>query len=121
MTFTPGITTTAERGLVFALAGQNLYVVREPRPAIPAGPATPLYLGELDGKPCFATLIEDGAQPPEGSEPMAMRQLFGVLTDEEFAVAGRALGLTAWDRDHRFCGRCGSITGHFELWGTVCS
>ena len=22
---------------------------------------------------------------------------------------------------HRFCGRCGSITGHFELWGTVCS
>jgi NAD+ diphosphatase len=33
-----------------------------------------------------------------------------VLSDEDFGVAGRALGLTAWDRDHRFCGRCGSPT-----------
>jgi NAD+ diphosphatase len=111
VTFIPGITTTAERGLVFALAAQNLFVVRDPRIAIPEGLATPLYLGTLDGKPCFAKLIEEGgAPPPEGSEPVAMRQLFGTLTDEEFAVAGRALGLTAWDRDHRFCGRCGGAT-----------
>jgi NAD+ diphosphatase len=39
-----------------------------------------------------------------------LRQLFGALPDEAFAVAGRALGLTAWDRDHRFCGRCGGPT-----------
>ena len=45
-----------------------------------------------------------------GTEAMPLRQLFGTLTDEEFAVAGRALGLTAWDRDHRHCGRCGAAT-----------
>ena len=110
MTFIPGITTTAEQGLVFALAAQNLFVVRDSRIAIPTGSATPLYLGDLDGKPCFAKLIEDGDAVPEGSEPVAMRQLFGTISDEEFAVAGRALGLTAWDRDHRFCGRCGNPT-----------
>ena len=95
---------------MFALAGQNLYVVREPHIAIPTSLATPLVLGELDGKPCFAKLIEEGVAPPEGSEPVALRQLFGTLSDEEFAIAGRALGLTAWDRDHRFCGRCGNVT-----------
>jgi NAD+ diphosphatase len=110
VTFIPGITTTADRGLVFALAAQNLFVVREPRIAIPTDLATPLYLGELNGKPCFAKLVDEGTAPPEGSEPVALRQLFGALSDEEFAVAGRALGLTAWDRDHRFCGRCGGAT-----------
>ena len=108
MTFTPGITSAAERGLIFAIAGQNLYVVREPRIAIPEGPATPLYLGALDGVACFAQLVEDDTAP--AGEPVALRQLFGALTDEEFAVAGRALGLTTWDRDHRYCGRCGGPT-----------
>jgi NAD+ diphosphatase len=109
VTFTPGITTTAERGLVFALAAQNLYVMRKPRNAIPIGPATPLYLGELDGTACFAHVVDE-REPPEGCEPVAMRQLFGAIADEEFAVAGRALGLTTWDRDHRYCGRCGGPT-----------
>jgi len=108
--FTPGITTSADRGFVFAVTAQNLYVVSGPRIAIPLGSATSLYLGDLDGTACFATLIEEGVAPPEGSEPVALRQLFGAISDEEFAVAGRALGLTAWDRDHAFCGRCGGAT-----------
>ena len=33
-----------------------------------------------------------------------------MLDDEDFGIAGRALGLTSWDRDHRFCGRCGGAT-----------
>ena len=54
-------------------------------------------------------MIESGVALPE-TEAMPLRQLFGTLTDEEFAIAGRALGLTAWDRDHRHCGRCGAAT-----------
>lgn len=86
---------------------QSLYVVRDgERPAIPIAEVddAALYLGELDGEPCFAI---DG--PAEG-EPVPLRELFGALTDDEFGVAGRALGLTAWDRDFRFCGRCGAPT-----------
>lgn len=65
-----------------------------------------LYLGELNFEPCFAV----HGPPPVESEKVPLRQLFGAISDEEFGVAGRALGLTAWDRDFQFCGRCGQAT-----------
>ncbi len=93
---------------MFSISGQNLCVLHEPDVALPvADAAGALFLGDLDGQPCFAQVVDE---PPAGTEPLALRQLFGTLRDEEFAIAGRALGLTAWDRDHRHCGRCGSPT-----------
>lgn len=110
MPFIPAVTTSATRGRLFVLAGQSLCVVPGPRPTVPTGDAgDALYLGELDGAPCFARLLGDDPPPP-GATPTPLRQLFGALTDDEFGVASRALGLTAWDRDHRFCGRCGGPT-----------
>jgi NAD+ diphosphatase len=106
--FRPGVATTADRGRIYAVSGQTLHVERDGGVArVPIGPPPPgaLYLGDLDGDACFAV-----AGASELGEPIALRQLFGTLSDEEFAIAGRALGLTAWDRDHRFCGRCGSET-----------
>ncbi len=108
--FTPSVTTTATRGRLFVVAGQSLCVARAPHPVVPVGDAgDALFLGDLDGEPCFARLLGDAAPPP-GTEPVPLRQLFGGLSDDEFGVAGRALGLTAWDRDHRHCGRCGAAT-----------
>jgi NAD+ diphosphatase len=101
--FVPGIVTTARRGRIFATTPDaKLFAVGG---EVPIGDVddSALYLGDLDGEPCFA------AERAEG-EPVSLRQLFGVLPDEAFGVAGRALGLTAWDRDHRFCGRCGGET-----------
>ncbi len=110
MVFQAGVTTRAIEGRLYAVTGQSLFVVRDGAAArMPVGAAgDALYLGELDGEPCFA--LETREPPVAGSEPVARRALFGVLSDEEFAIAGRALGLTAWDRDHRFCGRCGAPT-----------
>lgn len=106
MVFVPGVTTRETRGKLFAIEGQALCVVPDPV-QIPVGEADDgLYLGDLDGVPCFATRD----RRPEGSEPMPLRQLFGALSDEEFGIAGRALGLTTWDVDHRHCGRCGAPT-----------
>ena len=107
MTFTPGIASAAHRGRVFAIEGQTLAVVPDPL-AIPVDDVArnDLYLGELDGEPCFA---RDG-NAPTGTEAQSLRQLYGAIADETFAVAGRALGLVAWDRDHRHCGRCGFVT-----------
>ena len=105
--FVPGVATSARRGRVFAVVEQSLYVVREgDRPAIPVADVdeSAVFLGELDGAPCFAL---EGASD---GEPVPLRELFGALSDDEFGVAGRALGLTAWDRDHRFCGKCGAPT-----------
>ncbi|HVL37588.1 MAG TPA: NAD(+) diphosphatase, partial [Burkholderiales bacterium] len=39
-----------------------------------------------------------------------LRTLFSVLDDAQFALAGRALQLIDWDRNHQFCGRCGART-----------
>ncbi len=85
-------------------------VLREPRPTVPTGDAeAALYLGDLKGVPCFGRLLGADA-PPADSEPVPLRQLHGVVTDEEFAIATLALGLTAWDLDFRHCGRCGAST-----------
>ena len=109
MAFTPGVTTTATRGRRFVIAGQSLCVVPGSPPTLPVGDAADaLHLGDLDGEPCFARILDGG--PPPDAIATPLRQLFGALTDEEFAIAGRALGLTAWDRDHRHCGRCGAAT-----------
>lgn len=110
--FAPAVSTSATHGRLFVIAGgASLCVHRAAEVAVPVGaPADDaLYLGELDGEPCFAWLAEAGGAPAD-TEPVPLRQLFGALPDEAFAVAGRALGLTAWDRDHRCCGRCGGPT-----------
>jgi NAD+ diphosphatase len=40
----------------------------------------------------------------------SLRTLFGVISDELYAVAGRAMQLLDWDRIHKYCGCCGKET-----------
>ncbi|HEX4381572.1 MAG TPA: NAD(+) diphosphatase [Myxococcales bacterium] len=109
--FAPTISTTQTEGRLFVVKGLALCVVRDERglraPMGPAGDA--IVIGTLDGQACFARGLAEG-ETPAGTELVSLRQLFGGLSDDEFGVAGRALGLVAWDRDHRFCGRCGAPT-----------
>jgi len=109
MPFVPSITTTASEGLLYVLDGASLYVERGAVLRVPVGRAggSAICLGTLDGAACFALPADE---PPVGTEAVPLRQLFGALPDEDFGIAGRALGLLAWDRDHRFCGRCGAPT-----------
>jgi NAD+ diphosphatase len=109
--FVPGVTTAATEGRLYLVRGQALGVVsHEQGPRAPFAVSTPdmLFLGELDGVPCFAGALTD--PPAAGVQTVPLRHLFGAWSEEEFAVAGRALGLAAWDADHRFCGRCASPT-----------
>jgi NAD+ diphosphatase len=39
-----------------------------------------------------------------------LRNWFGVLDDRGLAIAMRAVQLLEWDRTHRHCGACGSLT-----------
>ena len=39
-----------------------------------------------------------------------LRRLWGALDEEAWKLAGRAVQIVEWDRDHRFCGRCGAGT-----------
>jgi NAD+ diphosphatase len=68
-----------------------------------------LYFGNLGTAGCWATEVAPGATPP-GYGWLGLRALFSVLDDAHFALAGRALQLLQWDRDHQYCGRCGART-----------
>src|SRR5438477_12989000 len=98
--FTPGVATDATSGLHFVISkNASLCVIRDGDTlGLPRGPAADaIYLGDLDGIPCFARWLGDDPIPA-GAEVVPLRQLFGSLTDEQFGIAGRALGLTSWDR-----------------------
>ena len=68
------------------------------------------FLG-LDGTdPVWAARASDGADPPPAAQWINLRQLYGAIPEGDWALAGRATQIVAWDRDHRFCGRCGTET-----------
>ena len=70
------------------------------------------YLGLLDGRDCWALdLGPDPAQVlPEGWKTHPLRGLYSRIDDDLFALAGRAVQVVEWGRNHRFCGRCGAAT-----------
>jgi NAD+ diphosphatase len=111
VSFVPGVTAEGAEGRLYVITGQALCVVGDP-PRVPVGSAGPdwLVLGHRGEEPCFARALGEGEPPPAGTSVIPLRQLFGALDDEDFGIAGRALALTAWDRDHRWCGRCGAPT-----------
>jgi len=72
-------------------------------------PATALRIGDWQGRPCLAAEIPG---PPDhvAGELSLLRPLYGLAGAEAFALAGRASELLDWQRNHRFCGHCGTPT-----------
>jgi NAD+ diphosphatase len=68
------------------------------------------YLGELDGSGCYAVEASSELALPDGWSLCGLRSLYGMVDDTLFALAGRALQIVDWDRNHRYCGRCGEPT-----------
>lgn len=71
-------------------------------------PVRSLFLGLLDGTPCFAVEAPRETTPPGGMEFYPLRTLYEHMDEDLFHLAGRALQLLSWDVTHRFCGRCGT-------------
>lgn len=73
------------------------------------------YIGMLDGKGTFAVAVPESASPPEGYRFEDLRRILGLADDSLFSLAGRAFQILEWDRNHRYCGRCGTLTvGHAQ-------
>lgn len=70
----------------------------------------PLFVGMLDGAPCFAAETKANTLPPAGLAWEKLRPLFLHYDEARIAAAGRASQLVDWERDHRFCGRCATPT-----------
>lgn len=79
---------------------------------VPAG--EPHFLGLLEGKPCYAVEVSLDVEPPPGMAFANLRELFGRLPDDLYALAGRAVQIVDWDRTHQFCSRCGTPMVHAE-------
>ena len=74
-----------------------------------------LFLGYWHDQACFALEIE----PTDELDPMQfargnLYQVLGRIDAQLFALAGRASQLLAWERDHKFCGRCGKLM-HMDI------
>ncbi len=92
--------------------------------AVPTGVDAPCpidnvhVLGVDDGEPVRVGQFPKTADPfddvPEGGEFVNMRAAYGVIPDVQWAMAGRGSQVLLWDRDHRFCGRCGTETEAHE-------
>ncbi|MFV0276143.1 MAG: NAD(+) diphosphatase [Parahaliea sp.] len=68
------------------------------------------FLGYWDERPCYTVEI-DGAQALDQLRFVRgnLYSILGRVDEALFALAGRASQLLDWERDHRFCGRCGAV------------
>lgn len=69
-----------------------------------------IFLGLLDGVPCWATALTPDAVTAGAARWIGLRAVYTELGEELFWLAGRAAQLIAWNETHRFCGRCGVPT-----------
>ncbi len=68
------------------------------------------YLGTLDGYELLSLEIAEASEPPDGMAFLSLRRLYPALGEPWFQIAGRAIQVVDWDRDHQFCSRCAAAT-----------
>jgi NAD+ diphosphatase len=66
-------------------------------------------LGSIGDRACIAIDVAADQVPPTMTG-VALRQLHALVPELEWSLASRAVQIVAWDRNHRFCGRCGTPT-----------
>jgi len=70
----------------------------------------PVAVGTLRGAPAWGLGLSPESPPPDGFSFQGLRGLWGKLDEESWRLAGRAVQLVEWDRNHRYCGRCATPT-----------
>lgn len=94
-------------------AGDPALVVASDVHTLGLSPLRTQYLGRIEGDDpfhCFSGEVAAEDQLPTGFSAHELRSLFEVFDDYEVGLAGRAKQIAHWDRDHQFCGRCGTPT-----------
>jgi len=73
-------------------------------------PVKKQYLGTLNNYPCYTVEIFSELSVPENMKFMGLRRLYGLVEENLFSLAGRAIQIVNWDRTHQYCGQCGTRT-----------
>ncbi len=72
---------------------------------------SPLFsqcIGNYDGTDIYVAELSEPNPLPKTMHFMRLRALFGKIDRENFSLAGRAIQILQWNRDHKYCGRCGT-------------
>lgn len=122
-TFIPSIaspTENAKPAWWFAFVGNKLLVRREGTVSqipnlislqeIGLVPIRTQFLGTLEDQPCYCAELPQDAIAPDGMVLQGLRELYGILDDDLFALSGRAIQIVEWDRTHQYCGHCATPT-----------
>lgn len=66
------------------------------------------YIGTQNGQHCYAVELSNIQNIPTTLQFYALRDLLFDLSDEQFTLAGVASQVLHWDKNHQYCGRCGT-------------
>lgn len=69
-----------------------------------------IHLGTLKGDPCYSAEIDPEFDVPKEMGFKDLRSLYNVLDEDVYLLAGKAAQIMEWDKNHRFCGKCGNPT-----------
>ena len=67
------------------------------------------YVGASRGRHCYAADMEDISGTEEDFSFGDLRTIMPNLDEDIFFAASRAIQIINWDKDHRYCGRCGAL------------
>lgn len=73
-------------------------------------PVRSQFLGTLDHQPCYSAELAKDALIPDGMALLGLRELYGTIDDDLFALSSRAIQIMEWDRTHQYCGHCATPT-----------
>jgi NAD+ diphosphatase len=114
----------------FVFAGPRVLVAEDTRTppaasreALGFEAADPLYVGTLDGVPCVAAQLvaAETDEAPTGYAAYDLRRLYGMTSEDVWAVAALSSQLLYWAATTRFCSRTGHATVRKEgEWAAVC-
>lgn len=69
------------------------------------------FLGYLDQQACWVVEVATETQrPASGFQWLRLRSQLGIVAEDIFLLAGRAIQIVQWYKDHQYCGRCGRPT-----------
>ncbi len=99
----------AQNRLLVAVPGQQPAAIGRRSPEqLGLLPVFTRYLGRYAAADCYVAELPGDALAPLETEFRDLRSLFGVLPEDHFCLAGRAIQIVHWYREHRYCGRCGT-------------
>ena len=79
------------------------------------------FMGSYGNTPCYLMELTELSPQCETFSGVPLRELFGVISDDLFALAGKALQILSWHQENRFCGKCATpMTEHKEELAKQC-